>query len=67
MNISINKEFIIGDEGTDLLSLVHSWEGYVDDVYTVLVNGKVITKDKFSNIILKNGDKVNIVPTVSGG
>ena len=42
-------------------------EGYEKDIVVVEVNEKIIKKDEYNNLTLKDGDKVEILKFVGGG
>ena len=56
-------EIIRGSNLTELLNLLKITENKV----AIEVNGQIIEKNKYPNLILSKGDKVEIVKFIGGG
>ncbi|MGI5927190.1 MAG: sulfur carrier protein ThiS [Thermacetogeniaceae bacterium] len=67
MEILINNGSVKLREETDLLALVRTREEYVENQCIVVLNGKVVPKEKYAHILLRNGDEVLVVPGLLGG
>ncbi len=64
--IIINGESIEISDNTSIMDIVNQ-KGYRLQFIAAELNGNIVKKDSYSNTILKNGDKLEIVNFVGGG
>ena len=70
-NLNVAKIQLNGDpyeinDGTDLNELLHKLKIQKNKV-AIEVNGEIVEKNKYPNLILNKGDKVEIVQFIGGG
>ncbi len=66
MKIRINGEERLVDEGATLAEMLAA-AGYEQKYIAVEYNGGVIMADDYATVVLKDGDKLEIVRFVGGG
>ena len=64
--ITINGQALENQEGATLLELLEA-QGYRLGVIAVEYNGKILKKEDYSEILLRDGDKLEVVSFVGGG
>ena len=64
--IQLNGDFYEINNGTNLKELLNKLKIQKNKV-AIEVNGEIVEKNKYSNLILNKGDKVEIVQFIGGG
>ena len=65
-NIQLNGDPYEINNGTNLNELLHKLKIQKNKV-AIEVNGEIVEKSKYPNLILNKGDKVEIVKFIGGG
>ena len=70
-NLNVSKIQLNGDpyeinDGTNLNELLHKLKIQKNKV-AIEVNGEIVEKNKYPNLILNKGDKVEVVKFIGGG
>lgn len=55
------------EDGISLTTFLDITNTFINDVSVLLINGIMIPTSKFDEVVLKEGDEINIVPLVAGG
>ncbi|WP_422447322.1 sulfur carrier protein ThiS [Thermoanaerobacterium sp. DL9XJH110] len=64
--IKVNKEDMEYEEGMTVEDVLQK-KKYTFRMITVIVNGEVVPKDKYSTYRIKDGDDIDVIHIMSGG
>ncbi|MGB9814192.1 MAG: sulfur carrier protein ThiS [Thermovenabulum sp.] len=64
--IWVNKEEMEYEEGMTVEDVLKK-KKYTYRLITVIINGEVIPRDKYSTHKIKDGDKIDVIHIMSGG
>jgi len=64
--IKVNKEDMVYQEGMTVEDVLQK-KKYTFRMITVIVNGQVIPKDKYSTFKITDGDSIDVIHIMSGG
>jgi len=64
--IWVNKEEMEYEEGMTVEDVLKK-KNYTYRLITVIINGEVIPRDKYSTHKIKDGDKIDVIHIMSGG
>lgn len=66
MEIILNGEKEVLDQESTVLQLLQKFE-MSPDIVTVNVNGEIIARNAFAEVLIKNGDTVDLLMFMGGG
>lgn len=66
MEIILNGEKEVLDQESTVLQLLQKFE-MSPDIVTVNVNGEIIARSAFAEVLIKNGDTVDLLMFMGGG
>ena len=67
MKIFVNTDKKTYPEGTTLSEIIKNNSKYNKHSYNVILNGTLVKKDAYEKTVIKNNDKIKILPFAMGG
>lgn len=67
MEVFINTDKKTYPEGSTLAEIIKKYNNYNEKSYTVVYNDKLVKKEDYDKITIKNNDKIKILPFAMGG
>lgn len=66
MKIILNNNEVVFEEELSVQQLLKK-QNYTFKMLVIKVNGILVKKDNYDNVIVKDGDKVDVIHLISGG
>lgn len=64
--MKVNGEFVAFEQSQNISSLILEM-GYSIERVAVVLNGEIVSKQKFNDVVLSESDKIEIISFVGGG